>query len=73
MGLRVAALWLLAASGSGRHGARPEAGPEVYRVSSSRKRTWRAHSRLFYTRPTRHPPDAPPGRPTIASPSSMPS
>ena len=50
----------------------PGAGRAPGRVSSSRRRTWRARSRLFYTPPTPRPPDVPPGRPSIASPLSTP-
>ena len=69
MGMPAAAFWLL---GPILAGASPGQGPahqkSAWCVSSSKKRTWQARSRLFYTPPTRQPPDVPPGRPLTGSP-----
>ena len=74
MGLNLAVGWLLAVIAAGPAVRSKGRGrPGVCRVSSSKRRTWRARSILFYTPRTQPPLDVPPGRPTIASPLSTPS
>ena len=70
MGMPAAAFWLFGTVIAGVGPGQRPAPEERSCVSSMKRRTWQAHSRLFYTPPTKHPPDVPPERRSIGSPHS---